>query len=75
MNTKCNGSSLIYGKKISDFVICYLVILYYVLDLVPNYVASNGLKVVPFENVLPPQWERACGGPVNIYNILFKKAS
>ena len=36
MNTKYNGSSLIYGKKISDFVICYLVILYYVLDLVPN---------------------------------------
>ena len=33
MDKKYNGSLVIYGKKAFDFVICYLVILYYDLDL------------------------------------------
>ena len=47
MGKKYNGSSVIYGKKAFDFI-SYLVILYYDLDLVLNYVASNGLKVASF---------------------------
>ena len=63
MDKKYNASSLIYVQKTFNFVICYLVILYYDLDFVLNQVASNGLEVAPFENFLPPQCERACGGP------------
>ena len=47
-NKKFNGSSVIYGKKNSDYVICYLVILYYDLVLVLYQVVSNGLEVAPF---------------------------
>ena len=34
MDEKDNGSSVIYGKKIFDFAICYLLILYDDMDLV-----------------------------------------
>ena len=53
MDKKYNRSSLINGKTTFDFVIYYLVILYYDLHLVLNYVASNGLKVTLFEKFLP----------------------
>ena len=36
MDKKYNGTSMIYGEKTFDFVICYLVILHYDLDLVLN---------------------------------------
>ena len=36
MDKKDNGSSMIYGKRTFDFVICYLVILYYGLYDVLN---------------------------------------
>ena len=36
MDKKYNESSVIYGKKTFDFVICYLVILYYDLDFALN---------------------------------------
>ena len=36
IDKKCNGFSVIYGKKTFDFVICYRVIFYYDLDLVLN---------------------------------------
>ena len=45
MDKKYNGSSVIYGKKTFDIVICYLVILYYNMSLVLNYVALNDLEV------------------------------
>ena len=51
MDKMCNGSSMIYDKKTFDFVscvMCYLVILYYDLDLILIEVASNGLEVAPF---------------------------
>ena len=51
MDKKYNGSN---GKKNFDFVICYLVILYYNLDLVLNQIASNRLEVVPFWKVFAP---------------------
>ena len=34
MDKKYNGSSVIYGKKTFDSIICYLVILYYEVDVV-----------------------------------------
>ena len=36
MDKKYNGSSVVYGNKSFDFVIRYLVILYYDLDLALN---------------------------------------
>ena len=63
MNKTCNGSSVIYGKKAFDVIICYFVIFYYDLDLVLNQVASNELEVAPFWKICTPQCERVCGGP------------
>ena len=73
MDKKCNEPSVIYSKKTFDFVTCYLVILYYALDLVLNYIAWSGLEVALFWTICaPPQCERVCGGPVsNTYDRVF----
>ena len=54
MDETYNGSSVIYGKKAFDFLICYLAILYYDLDLALNQVVSNGLKVASFWKIFAP---------------------
>ena len=54
MDKKYNGSSVIYGKKTFDFVICYLVILHSDLDLVINFkLLQTTLKLPLFETFLP----------------------
>ena len=65
MDKKYNDSSIqwLMVKKSFDFAIYYLVALYYDLDLVLNEVASNDLEVASFWRILPPECERACGGP------------
>ena len=52
MDKRYNASSVIYDKNVFDFVICYLAILYYGLDLFLNEIASNGLKLALFESFL-----------------------
>ena len=64
MDKRYNGSSVIYGKKIFDFVLCYLVILYYDLDLFKTKSFQRALKFLLFEIFVLPQCERACGGPL-----------
>ena len=46
----------------------YIVDLFFILDFVLNYVASNGLEIALFWKILPPHCERAWGGPVNIFS-------
>ena len=47
----------------------YIVDLFFNLDFVLNYVASNGLEIALFWKILPPQYQRACGRPENKWNI------
>ena len=46
----------------------YIVDLFFNLDFALNYVASNGLEIALFCKILPPQCERASGGPANANN-------
>ena len=78
MDKKYNGFSVIYGKKSFDFVICYLVILYYDLDRVLDQVASSDLEVALLWKICAPQCERACGGPgkassLKLFNKILEK--
>ena len=45
------------------YIYTYFVSLFLRLDFVLNLIASNGLEIAPFRNILPPQSEKACGGP------------
>ena len=49
MDKKYIGNSVIYCKKTFDFVLCYLVTLYYDLDLLLNEVASSSPEVKLFQ--------------------------
>ena len=47
-------------------IYCWLV---FNLDFVLNYVASNDLEIALFWKILPPQCERACGGPAHFVKL------
>ena len=56
------------SQRCAEYV--YIADLFFNLDFVLNYVASISIKIALFWKFLPPQCQKACGGPVDcVYKI------
>ena len=63
MGKKRNTSSVIYGKKTIDFVYFILLSCIMIWILLLIKLLQTALNFPLFEKFLPPQCDRACGGP------------